>query len=76
MILEPIEVTEGGVTFNRIINPNVPYWICTHSSKWIIFQSQEDSPIEGGNTDTRLDVFGATTYAELLEEITRLGLVP
>lgn len=62
--------------FNRITSPN-SFFYCTHSSDFVLSRSEnKDSPIvAGGEVDTRNNVFGADTYAELLEEIARLNLI-
>lgn len=76
MIIEPIEITENGLTFNQITYAGL-YWVCLYKEgeTQIKIQTDEESPQPvNSKTKTLLTGFGATTYQEMLDEIIERGL--
>jgi hypothetical protein len=71
-IIQPIHKTVNGITFNSIIR-EIPFYYCTHSSAFWISKSQ-DTTDTTTSIESKLDMFGADTFAELESEIIRLNL--
>jgi hypothetical protein len=71
-IIQPTHRTVDGITFNSIIR-ETPFFYCTHSSSfWINKSADEDDTTT--SIESKLDMFGADTFAELESEIIRLNL--
>jgi hypothetical protein len=69
MIIESVEITENGVTFNQVSNGDNDYFYCVYDG--IICLSMPDFA-SCGKTGTVFNIFGADTFFELeIERINR-----
>lgn len=77
MIIEKQIVTESGVTFNRVTHSE-DIWFCVYneSTNQIMTLSLDSDPMLANTvTDTKLEVFGATSHEELMAEIENRSLI-
>jgi hypothetical protein len=66
MIIESVEITENGVTFNQVSNGSNEYFYCTYSGNTCLAMPDFASC---GKTETKSSIFGADTFNELQAEM-------
>ena len=76
MIIEPTKKTVGDITYNDLTH-DAPFWACGYAegTTIITLMNSELEPTEANqHISSMLDGFGATSWAELLQEIENRGL--
>jgi len=76
MIIEPTQITQDGVTFNQLTYAGQFWAVGYDDSLNIQLYTKETEPLEAGTkVNGQLNGFGATTYTELIAEISNRGLI-
>ena len=77
MIIEPIVITENGVTFNSLTY-HLPYYAVGYESDSLIIKlmtDEENPQLANSKTQSLLEGFGSDNWIEFNEEIVNRGLI-
>ncbi len=74
-IIQSVPETINGITLNRLTSEN-DFYVCVYTEDKVINFFSTDNAIKKDYVlRSLLNVFGADTYEELIEEINRLNLI-